>query len=333
MTTLIDRTRRPTRRAAVTLVALFTSIAVVGFAITAILIVRSTGASAESDPNVAWAISGVPVQVGAAPADVEAGGGFIWVSNSGDGTLTRIDPVSRATSTVVVGGQPGQIVVGEGAVWVRNLGDRITRVDLASGAISPPLAAGSGPISGMAVGNGAVWLSHRDGGVVTRLDAHTLNVAGPPIRVGAAPGVMEFDDGAVFVLDAGDGSLSRIDAATANRTGTASVGRQTGGLEVDRGDVYVAADGGIVPVDARSLTPRPPLPLEGLSYFEVHDGIVWVLYDEDARIERVDAATGAPVGEPFPAPTAEIGHARFAFDHLWLTVPGRDEALVVGVAR
>ena len=59
------------------------------------------------------------VKVGSAPSAIAEGDGSVWVANSGDGTLTRIDErTSRPTAHVAVGGSPQALVVAEGKVWV-----------------------------------------------------------------------------------------------------------------------------------------------------------------------------------------------------------------------
>ena len=43
----------------------------------------------------------------------------VWVANSGDGTVTRIDPrTDRVLATIRVGGSPQAITVADGRVWV-----------------------------------------------------------------------------------------------------------------------------------------------------------------------------------------------------------------------
>ena len=57
--------------------------------------------------------------VGAAPIGVASGHGSIWVANSGDGTVSRIDAISgKVTQTIPVGGSPNSLVVTDDAVWV-----------------------------------------------------------------------------------------------------------------------------------------------------------------------------------------------------------------------
>ena len=54
-----------------------------------------------------------------APLGVAYGNGSIWVANSGDGTVSRIDPATgRIAATISVGGSPNGIVAADGEIWV-----------------------------------------------------------------------------------------------------------------------------------------------------------------------------------------------------------------------
>ena len=46
------------------------------------------------------------------------GGGSVWVANSGDGTVTRINPTTDKPVTITVGGSPQALTVAAGRVWV-----------------------------------------------------------------------------------------------------------------------------------------------------------------------------------------------------------------------
>jgi YVTN family beta-propeller protein len=68
------------------------------------------------------------IPVDAAPTSVARGEGAIWVTNANDGTVSRIDPVTRSVrQTIGVGSTPSGIAVGAGAVWVANHFDGTTR--------------------------------------------------------------------------------------------------------------------------------------------------------------------------------------------------------------
>ncbi|MGZ8782701.1 MAG: BTAD domain-containing putative transcriptional regulator [Gaiellaceae bacterium] len=55
--------------------------------------------------------------IGPDPRGVAVGAGSVWVAN-GNGTVSRVDPVSYETVTIEVGGNLAGIAVGENAVWV-----------------------------------------------------------------------------------------------------------------------------------------------------------------------------------------------------------------------
>lgn len=55
--------------------------------------------------------------MGPHPLGVAVGEGSVWVAN-GDGTVSRIDPVSYEATTIRVGRSLAGIAVGAGAVWV-----------------------------------------------------------------------------------------------------------------------------------------------------------------------------------------------------------------------
>ena len=69
---------------------------------------------------------GDPKRVGTDPIDLAVGAGAVWVANSGDGTVTRIDERSGLSSTTAViepppsagAAEENGIAVGEGGVWV-----------------------------------------------------------------------------------------------------------------------------------------------------------------------------------------------------------------------
>jgi YVTN family beta-propeller protein len=64
-------------------------------------------------------IASETIQVGDGPVDVAAGAAGVWVANSRDGTVSRIDPhTNEVVATIRLGKSPQAIAVGGGAVWV-----------------------------------------------------------------------------------------------------------------------------------------------------------------------------------------------------------------------
>ena len=68
-------------------------------------------------------VAGVPV--GQGPVGVASGAGFVWVVNSGDDTISKIDPTTRSVvDKIPVGDDPTAIAFGDDHVWVTAAGDR-----------------------------------------------------------------------------------------------------------------------------------------------------------------------------------------------------------------
>ncbi len=145
-------------------------------------------------------IAATPVAVGRGPSAVAVSGGVVWVANTLDGTITRLDartgrPLGRA---VAIG--PGPLAVaGDGrSVWVA-LGDgSIVRVDPVTG--RPVLGVGARVpgATDLALGEGAVWVTSRDRGTLTRLDPVSGRVRGAT-RVAGGPSDVVVGGGSVWV--------------------------------------------------------------------------------------------------------------------------------------
>ena len=59
------------------------------------------------------------IDVGAEPEGIAVGAGAVWVANTGDGTVSRIDPATKkVVKTIDVGNRPVGIAVAADLVWV-----------------------------------------------------------------------------------------------------------------------------------------------------------------------------------------------------------------------
>ena len=65
-------------------------------------------------------LPGSPIRVGLNPTDVAVGLGAVWVTNNGDGTISKIDPVTGNVEAFEIGGPVAAIAVDERSdtVWV-----------------------------------------------------------------------------------------------------------------------------------------------------------------------------------------------------------------------
>jgi streptogramin lyase len=137
------------------------------------------------------------VDVGGSITGVAVGGGFVWITRSGEptGELLRIDPTSNLLvgDPIPVGPGPGEVTFGLGAVWVANTSPpSVVRVDPVSGevdTVSPRHRA-------VAIADGSVWMAGLDEVVRVDPDSGAALARFPIPRAGW----LAVGDGAVWVL-------------------------------------------------------------------------------------------------------------------------------------
>ena len=111
------------------------------------------------------------IAVGRGLSGVAWGHGALWVTNTVDGTVSRIDGRSGVQTAVIgLGSQsgPASVVVSGSAVWVGNeRAGTVARIDPARNAVAQTLRTGNHP-QGLAVVDGALWVSVRATGAQHR---------------------------------------------------------------------------------------------------------------------------------------------------------------------
>jgi YVTN family beta-propeller protein len=83
----------------------------------------------------------------------------VWVENTGDGTVMKIDPATnQVVGTFDVGRAPVYLAVHEGRVWVANGGARsVSVLDAATGETVATIGFETG-VHGLGVADGSVWV-------------------------------------------------------------------------------------------------------------------------------------------------------------------------------
>jgi YVTN family beta-propeller protein len=184
--------------------------------------------------------SSAPIPVGSSPSGVAVGAGAVWVANSGEGTVSRIDPKTSRAKTIAVRPGPTGIVVAFGSVWVTNALDaKVTEIDPDTNTVTKEVPVGAGPI-GIAAGGGYLWVTNQGDGTVTRFNPETY-VADPVVKVGSGPAGIAVGAGAAWVANNLEGSLSRIDVEDLTVTArTLAKGGGAYGVAAHGGNVWVS---------------------------------------------------------------------------------------------
>ena len=157
-----------------------------------IWIVSPDGYVSRLDPDSARGTGSVGV--GNGPSAIAAGAGSVWVTNSADGTVTRIDPTTLVPTTFPVGHGPAAVAVNAAGAWIANAGDNtLVRVDTGTNAVAGTTRVGDGPTAVLATPT-ALWVANGRDGTVTRHDPRsgkpnkTIRLGGTPDALAAAAG-------------------------------------------------------------------------------------------------------------------------------------------------
>jgi streptogramin lyase len=235
------------------------------------------------------------IPVGVAPAGVAVSPGAVWTSNSGSGSVTRIDSDTLDTEEIQLSAdaRPSGIAVGVGAVWVTNPeASKLVRIDPATDDITNRLTLAGSP-SGVAVGAGYVWVALRTRPArIVKLDPR----ANPPQPVGSfdvpnGPQDLKVGHGAVWVTSTSTPNVTRIDLAD-DGISQIPTGSQSYAVAVGGGSVWATNHKAgeltrIDPVERRADS-------RGIPVGQQPDGVaadgsgVWVVNKGDDRLVLID---------------------------------------------
>jgi YVTN family beta-propeller protein len=262
------------------------------------------------------------------PTAIAAGPRGLWVVES-PGTSSvlvgRVDPVFDTFGTVarignVVPGGPGAIATHGDSVWVAPSTGLLTRLDGTTGKPAGHLDPNASP-AGIAIGEGATWLTDTDANNVVRVDSSGLPT---PIGVGDAPTGIAVGAGGVWVVDSLDEALVRIDPDTRAVTDTIRVGRSPAGVAVGAGSVWVANSGDGTVTRVNPTTDKPVTIAVGGSpqAITIADGKAWVTVDEqsiaptggapDGGTLRIVSSSDVPNMDPALGDDYQLGYATCA---------------------
>ena len=180
-------------------------------------------ASTSTDAVVAASID---VGAGAEPSGVGSGAGYVWVANSGSGTVSKIDPLTNGVLQEIdmrFTGAPDDVVVRTGWVWVVSDAGELARIEPDVGTVEPLAAIGDGGHVDIAPGTGEdLWLLET-GGDAYQIDGVTgdrlLELPG-----GEDPTDVSASDGTVWIYDRGAGDVISYDADSGRELDRIEVG-------------------------------------------------------------------------------------------------------------
>ena len=204
--------------------------------------VNAPGAGPSAQPSASRPIQAV-IAVGARPGVPVAGAGAVWVPNTGDGTVSRIDPRSnRVVATLRIGDQlayykrdcelkgsvhsfmgtsvhvrdcdlPSALAVSGNALWVlKNDEQMVLKLDPTSQRVLARVPLGFTPYE-IAATDTALWITGYWVDQLVRVDPER-NLVVARLTMPDGPAGIAASDQVVWVTNTIAGELSRIDPAT-----------------------------------------------------------------------------------------------------------------------
>ena len=164
------------------------------------------------------------VALRAAPTDMVAGFGSLWVTEALAGDVVRIDPSAhRVLARIPLGARPSRIVAGGRAVWVLDpVSHTVSAIDPATDTVAQTIAVAGGA-SDVAFDAGRLWVLDRRDGTVSRLDPGT-GLREATVGIGGNPSSLTTIGDEIWVTDDKLGVVRRIDPRGAAVTQTVRVG-------------------------------------------------------------------------------------------------------------
>jgi streptogramin lyase len=168
----------------------------------------------------------------------------VWVTNSLDVTVTKVDPVGGdVVDTIPLGppgsGSPESIAVGDGAVWVGDgLAPAMWKIDAATDAVVANPGLRGVPTAIAVSEDGKVWVASYDEGLLTVMDPTSLQPTTYPI--GQGPADIATAPDAVWIVETIDGTVSSIDPSSGTIRSRVGVGDAPMGIELGGGYIWVS---------------------------------------------------------------------------------------------
>jgi YVTN family beta-propeller protein len=264
------------------------------------------------------------VQVGQNPDALAYGFGSLWVANSGEKTVQRVNPKTHEViQKFDVGANPDAIAFSAQDVWVANGSDgTVTEIDPATNGVVDTIQVGALPAA-IAAGPGVVWVANSGDDNLSRIDIDSRDVR--PVSAGDGPDGLLVDGDSLWVANGADGTVSHLDAKTGTSLGgvlTADAGAT--GLLLAEGSLWVANQSAlsVTRIDPQSGIVRGTIPIgDGPRALAAAHGAIWASNEYDGTVSQIDPTTnkvahtyssgGSPHGLAVPGKDLWLSSAAF----------------------
>jgi ABC-type transport system substrate-binding protein len=236
------------------------------------------------------------VQVGQISDALAYGFGSLWVANSGENTVQRVNPkTTEVIQTFPVGANPDAIALSAHDVWVANGADgTVTEIDPAVNRSVDTLHVGALPAA-IAASPGVVWVANSGDDDLSRIDIDSGHV--DTVSAGDGPDGLLVDGDSLWVANGADGTVSHLNAKTGvPLSGSVRADAGASGLLLAEGSLWVANESAlnVTRIDPRSEPPRPTATIpvgDGPHALVAAHGAIWAGNEYTGTVSRIDPTT------------------------------------------
>lgn len=215
---------------------------------------------------------------------VAIGDDAVWVTVSGTETR-KIDPASGEVLLTVATPDAYYVTFGADAVWVPSP-QGVSRLDPVTGATTT-IVVDLG-VDDLEATDGAVWVTHKDEGMVSRIDTATNTVIAT-IETGAGAHDLAINDNGVWITNYQANTVSRIDPETNTVVATIEGVGSGVGITTGDGDVFASTRAGVISrIDPTTNEARRVADLHGWVYGLAYgDDELWATSVDDGVVYRL----------------------------------------------
>ena len=212
-------------------------------------------------------------------------------------SLAVIDASSgEVTSATPVGRRPTGVAVGKSGVWVANSIDRnVSRVDPEGQLLTVGPLGASPTIVAVTDKPNLAWVGNADDGTLSRVSPETRNVVGRPIRIGNGLSGITYGGGSIWVTNGVDGTVVKLAPPTGKIVSTLRVGPALRGIIATKDAVWTVSEtaGTVSRIDPRAASVVQVIPVgNGPRSLALGAGGLWVANAFDGTISRIDPDEG-----------------------------------------
>jgi len=290
------------------------------------------------------AVINATIRVGDAPSGVGVGEGYVWVANSGDDTVSKIDASSNEViQEIPVPGGPEDVLVRYGYAWVICHDGTFARIEPDTGSPEVLYRYLSGADLDIAKGVARdIWVLE-SGGALHRIDGRS-GLEEDRLSVGIHPTDVSIFEDVVWIYDLRAGEVLRVDPTThAVLTPPTQVG-QSENADLKTADGYTwflrGKDGRLLQLDQDTGDIVKDVELGGtFGAITVGHGVIYAMVTEggrtgsgDGELYQMDADSAAHITNPIPLTDVPFD-VDAGLGAIWVTNNTGDTLTRIGLVR